>query len=93
MAGIAFAVFLFVLPIATVALSVPESPETERRRLTISELYLLAEEATKLCHLDKNGLTFAEEITQQDLYDFMKDIAGHDLGWRSGRSAYPKRAS
>lgn len=37
-----------------------------------------------LCHLDKNDLTFHEQVTQEDLYELMKNIAGHDLVRRPG---------
>lgn len=32
-----------------------------------------------LCHLDKNGYTFAEHVTHDDLYKLMLRIASHDL--------------
>ncbi|MCK4127119.1 type II toxin-antitoxin system death-on-curing family toxin [Ralstonia pseudosolanacearum] len=33
-----------------------------------------------LCHLDRNDRTFHSNLTQNKLYDFMIDIAGHNLG-------------
>lgn len=36
------------------------------------------------CHLDKNDLTFLEDVTQEELYKLMKDIAGHALVNRPG---------
>ena len=41
-----------------------------------------------LCHLDKNDMTFKEEIAQKELYDFMIDIAGHELVSRNGSGDY-----
>ena len=41
-----------------------------------------------LCHLDKNDLTFEEEITQKELYDLMLDIAAHELVKRPGIGDY-----
>lgn len=32
-----------------------------------------------LCHLDKNGITFNDEVSQDYLYNFMLKVAGHKL--------------
>lgn len=32
-----------------------------------------------LCHLDKNNITFTDRATQDDLYKFMVNVAGHNL--------------
>lgn len=36
-----------------------------------------------LCHLDKNGKTFLPDLTQDEMYDLMVRVAGHDLGAKS----------
>lgn len=41
-----------------------------------------------LCHLDKNDLTFQEGVTQEALYELMKDVAGHELVRRPGIGDY-----
>jgi death-on-curing protein len=43
---------------------------------------------TMLCHLDRNDLTFVEGITQEELYNFMRDIAGHEFVNRPGMGDY-----
>lgn len=39
-----------------------------------------------LCHLDKNDLTLTEDVTQDELYSFMRKLASHDFAPRSKRS-------
>src|ERR1051325_9116225 len=39
-----------------------------------------------LCHLDKNGMTLTEEVTQDELYAFMRKIAAHDFAPRLKQS-------
>lgn len=38
-----------------------------------------------LCHLDKNDLTLTENVTQDELYSFMRKLAAHDFAPRLTR--------
>lgn len=38
-----------------------------------------------LCHLDKNDLTLTEDVTQDELYSFMRKLASHDFAPRLKR--------